>query len=157
MVPRGRRLRLVLAMGFGIVSLLCLGGVGIFVAVYDNATKIERSAPDAVVDSFLRAYLVDRDDTQAALYRCESPTNLSGMTRLRGELAQRERDFNVRVTVTWSSLAVMGVGADQRQVKAGLVIAGSAVGQTRSRRTEEWTFDVVEEDGWRVCGATKVS
>jgi hypothetical protein len=156
-VPRNRRLRLVLAMVGGIAALLCLGGVGIFVAVYDNATKIDRTAPDAVVDSFLRAYLVDRDDAQAALFMCKSPTDLSSMSSLRDEQLRREREFDVRVSVTWSSLTVLGNAADRRQVKAGLVIAGSAEGRTRSRRTEQWTFDVVDENGWRVCGATKAS
>ena len=156
-VPRNRRLRLVLAMVGGIVALLCLGGVGVFVAVYDNATKIDRTAPDAAVDSFLRAYLVDRDDTQAALFRCKAPTGLDSMSSLRNELTQREREFDVRVSVTWSSLTTLGGEAGRRQVNAGLVIAGSVEGRTRSRRTEQWTFEVVDEDGWRVCGATKVS
>ncbi|MDT5031284.1 MAG: hypothetical protein QOC94_1455, partial [Actinoplanes sp.] len=60
--PRNRRLRLWLAMGLGIVVLLCLGGVGVAISLYDGATKIQRSEPDAVADSFLRAYLVNRDD-----------------------------------------------------------------------------------------------
>ena len=51
--PRARRARLILAIVGGTMALLCLGGVGIFIAVYDKATEIKRTAPDAVVDNFL--------------------------------------------------------------------------------------------------------
>jgi hypothetical protein len=146
-----------LTLTAGLVALLCLGGVGAFVTLYDDATKIDRSAPDVAVDNYLRAYLVNRDDTQAALFSCQSKEGLSPMSELREELVRRERDFDVKVNVTWSSLTVTEVGAARREVNTGLTIAGSANGQPRSRRTEGWAFDVVDEGGWRVCGATKVS
>ena len=52
----------------GIVALLCLGGIGVFISYYDEATKIERTSPNAVVIQFLQAYLVNRDDQEAALH-----------------------------------------------------------------------------------------
>jgi hypothetical protein len=156
-VPRGRRLRLVLAVLGGVLALLCMGGVGIAFVLYDDATKIDRASPDVVVDNYLRAFLVNRNDDEAALYRCASPTNLTGLTELRSELVDREKKFNVRVTVSWSSLTVTEIDVTHKSVKADLVIAGSSDGQVRSRRTEQWAFDVVDQDGWRVCGAAKVS
>src|SRR5690349_11180446 len=102
--PRNRRKRLWLAMGLGIVALLCLGGVGVFVSLYDSATEIKRSAPDAVVDNFLGAYLVNRDDKEVALYTCKSGGDFAAISGLRTELINRERNFGVTVVVSWGSL-----------------------------------------------------
>lgn len=136
------------------MALLCLGGVGVFISFYDEATKIERTAPDAVVDSFLRAYLVNRDDQQASLFTCKSGPDLEAVTALRNETVQREKEFDVTVSIGWSSLAVSG---DQRSVSTDLTISGSSAGNAISRRSETWQFSLVDEDGWRVCGANKIS
>jgi len=152
-----RRLRLFLAMGAGILALLCLGGVGVFISLYDEATKINRVDPDAVVDSYLRAYLVKRDDEEAGLFTCRSGADLTSVTTLREELVKREQDFGVQVVVTWSTLTVTGAGDERRSVSTELTIAGTSNGQTQSRRSEPWSFEVVEDDGWRVCGANKTA
>jgi hypothetical protein len=154
---RNRRVRLWLAMGLGIMALLCLGGVGVFVSLYDSATAIKRSAPDAVVDSFLRADLVDRDDQEVALYTCKSGSDFAEISALRTELINREKNFNVKVVVSWSSLTVTGSGNDRRSVTTDLIIAGTKNGETQSRRSEPWEFGLVQDDGWRVCSARKVA
>ena len=156
-MPRNRRMRLVLAMVGGIVALLCLGGVGVFVAVYDNATKIDRSTPDQVVSSFLRAALVQRDDVQAKLFLCEQKPSLPPITAVRDEIVKREQQFDVRVSVSWGALIETSSAQNEKAIRTGLVIAGASNGQARSSRYEEWEFQVIDEDGWRVCGATKVS
>ncbi|UQU65250.1 hypothetical protein COUCH_02585 [Couchioplanes caeruleus] len=153
--PRNRRTRLILAMVGGILALLCLGGVGVFISFYDESTKIERNAPDAVVDNFIAAYLVNRNDEESKLYTCKDP-ELSQLAGLREEMLNRERKFGVTVTVTWESLRI-GAGQDAKNVGVDLTIAGSTNGQPLSRRTETWDFHVVDEDGWRVCGADKTS
>nr|BFE67311.1 hypothetical protein GCM10020092_006120 [Actinoplanes digitatis] len=68
--------------GAGILALLCLGGVGVFISFYDEATKIERSKPDAVADQFLRAYLVNRDDKEVSLFTCKAQPRTVGAERL---------------------------------------------------------------------------
>jgi hypothetical protein len=152
-----RRLRLWLAMAAGIVALLCLGGAGVVVSLYDSATEIKRTSPDAVVDGFLRAYLVNRDDKETALYTCKTAPNLTALADLRSGFINRERKFAVKVTVSWSSLRVSGTGENDRSVATDLIISGTKNGETLSRRMESWTFDVVDEDGWRVCNTAKVS
>ena len=152
-----RRLRLWLAMGAGILALLCLGGVGVVVSLYDGATEIKRTAPDAVADSFLRAYLVDRDDKQVALFTCKSGADLAAISALRTELVDREKEFDVKVSVSWSSLTVSETDENKRSVGTDLIIAGNMNGEATSRHTESWTFDLVDDDGWRVCGAAKTS
>jgi hypothetical protein len=154
-VPRSRRGRLAIAVIGGVLALLCLGGVGITFVLYDDATKIDRGSPDVAVDNLLRAYLVDRDDQQSALYACDS-AGVGGLVALRSEIVDREKEFDVTVSVTWSSLTVENIDPTHSSVETGLVIAGSAKGQALSRRTERWKFEVVDNNGWRVCGAAEV-
>lgn len=155
--PRNRRMRLWLAVGAGVLTLLCLGGVGVAVLLYDEDTKIERAEPDAVVDNFLRSYLGNRDDQEAALNTCKSGAKLAEVEALRTEMADREKNFHVKVSVSWSSLTIADVDERQKSVGANLTIAGSSNGSPTSRRTEKWSFGVIDEDGWRVCTATKES
>lgn len=139
------------------MALLCLGGAGVFVSLYDNATKINRSAPDAAVDDFLRAYLVDRDDKEASLFECKSGGTFTEIASLRTEMVTREKNFDVKVSVSWGPLPVTAVDQTHKSVAASLTISGASNGDTISRRTDQWTFGVVDEDGWRVCTAAKAS
>ena len=154
--PRNRRTRLILAMIAGVVVLLCLGGVGVVVSLYDDATKIKRTAPDAVVDNFLRSYLVNRDDNEASLYTCKSGGDFATLSGLRVEMVNREKNFKVKVSASWSSLTVTDAGQGKKSVNTNLIISGSSDGNIVSRRTEPWSFGVVDEDGWRVCSSKKV-
>lgn len=152
-VPRNRRLRLVLALVGGIMALLCVGGVGIVVYLYDDATKIDRSAPDAAVDNYLRAYLVDRDDTQAALFRCNAPgADLAQLEAYRADIQTREQQFSTSIRVTWSSLTVTTDGV-QNKVSTDL---RRAIADGSERVSDRWQFSVVDEGGWRVCGAVRM-
>jgi hypothetical protein len=150
-----RRLRLWLALGLGTLLLLCLGGVGVFISLYDNATKIQRTDPDAVVDSYLGAYLQDRDDKAAALYTCKSGATLQPIVDLRNQLVAREHANGTKVNVSWEGLQVTGTG-DVRTVQTVLTISGMSNGQAVSSHQETWDFRLVDQSGWRVCGATKV-
>ncbi len=149
---QSRRLRLALALGSGIMALLCLGGVGLFVALYDEATEIDRTSPDVVVDSFLAALLVEKDDQQTAFFQCKSGGDFSEILQFREDTAGREQKFSVKISVTWSSLEVSTSGS-AGSVSADLTrtISGQA-----GRDSSSWQFAVVDEDGWRVCGATEV-
>jgi hypothetical protein len=144
-------------MGAGILTLLCLGGVGVFISLYDEATETKSTAPDAVVVSFLQAYLVDRDDQEASFHTCRSGADLNQMAALREEFVRREEGFGVKVVVRWEELTVTGNGDERRAVSAKLLIIGTSNGETRSQRIESWTFDVAEDDGWRVCGASEAT
>jgi hypothetical protein len=155
--PKKRNTRLWVAMIGGILALLCLGGVGVAVLLYDKETKVDRAEPDAVVDNFVRAYVVDKNDNEVALYQCKTAADLGALSALRTEILDREKNFKVHVSVSWSTLTVNAVSQAQKNVNADLTIAGSSGGKVISRRTESWSFTVLDQDGWRVCGATKVS
>ncbi|MGA5303293.1 hypothetical protein ACPCHT_25440 [Nucisporomicrobium flavum] len=151
--PRNRRTRLILAMVGGIVALLCVGGVGVFISFYDEATKIERKAPDAVVDSFLRAYLVNRDDKEASLFTCKSGPDLSRLDAFRTDIQSREQRFSIGIRVDWTSLQV---STDNGKTTVSTDIR-RAIADGSERTTDGWRFPMVDDDGWRVCGAEPVS
>ncbi|MFI7431099.1 hypothetical protein ACIBPB_29305 [Micromonospora sp. NPDC049836] len=153
--PR-RRLRTVLAVVAGVLALLCGTGAVAGFILYDRATAPDRSAPDVVVDNYLRAFLVDRDDTKAKEFACGPGGDLGAVRELRNELEQRENNFGVVVRVSWGPLTTVK-NDDGETVTTTLTVASSADGQTRSSRREDWQFRVVEQDGWRVCGAGKIN
>jgi len=138
------------------MALLCIGGVGVAISLYDDATKINRSEPDIVADSFLIAYLVNRDDQAAKLFTCKGP-NLAGISALRDQLVAREKEFDVKVSVSWGALNRKAVGQGREDVDTQLTISGSAEGHITSSRNEDWRLHLVDDGGgWRVCDASKI-
>ncbi|MEU1966960.1 hypothetical protein ABZ541_10645 [Micromonospora sediminicola] len=150
-----RPLRTVLMVVAGVLALLCTGGAVVGFVLYDRATAPDRSAPDVVVDNYLRAFLVDRNDTRAQEFACASEADLDAVRALRAEVEQREANFDVVVRVSWGPLSTFKRGVDE-DVSTTLTISSSANGQSRSSRREDWRFRVVDRNGWRVCGAEKV-
>jgi hypothetical protein len=138
-------------MGAGIVALLCLGGVGVAISLYDEATEIKRSDPDAVVDAFLRAYLVNRDDQEVALYRCESGGDFAQLETMKASIAETERKYTLGVKVTWTSFDVV-TASGQTTVSTEIV---RTLSDNSERDSKRWQFRMVDQDGWRVCAAAE--
>jgi hypothetical protein len=151
---RTRRLRLWLAIGGGIMALLCLGGVGIAISLYDGATRIKRSAPTAVVDNFLGAYFVDNNDEDASLYLCKSGVDIAALESFRASLREREAKTGNTVTVGWKNLEVVENDVRTRTVSAVLTIDGVIDNQPVSGSEHPWKFTLIDDDGWRICSAT---
>ncbi|MDG4794361.1 hypothetical protein [Micromonospora sp. WMMD1082] len=149
--PR-RRLRTVLTVVAGVVAALCLGGGVVGYLVYDRATAPDRSAPDVVVDNYLRAFLVDRNDVRADLFTCGGGTDLDQLRLLRNDLADREERFGTRMSVSWGSLQVDRDG-DNAQVRVDLTFAAQVDGIRQSDR-QSWMFTTRLDEDWRVCSAT---
>jgi hypothetical protein len=139
----------------GVVALLCLGGAVTGYVLYDRATAPDRSAPDVVVANYIQAFLNDRNDAKAEQFACREEDGLRAMRTLRQELEQREASFDVVVRVRWGPLTRVKDGEGE-SVTTTLTISSSANGQPRSSRREDWRFHVVDEDGWRVCGGSKL-
>ncbi|WP_203998270.1 hypothetical protein [Micromonospora lutea] len=153
--PR-RRLRTVLTVIAGVVAALCLAGGVVGYLVYDRAVTPDRSAPDVVVDNYLRAFLVDRNDVRASLFTCEGSSDLAEVRDLRSEIQQRELDYDVVVRVSWGALHLSGTGGDPA-ISTTLTISSSSDGEPRSSRREAWVFGVSEHaDEWRVCSGRQV-
>jgi hypothetical protein len=147
-----RRARLILALTGGLLALLCVGGVGAFFVLYDEATEIKRTNPDAVVNDFLGAYLRSRDDDAARLYQCDAG-DFSQLASYRGDTEQREQEFSTTISFAWS-IAAMNVNGTEGTVNAEVTrtIAGRA-----GRDSSSWQLAVVDQNGWRVCSAKQTA
>ncbi|MET8526935.1 hypothetical protein [Micromonospora sp. NPDC005172] len=153
--PRRRRLRTVLIVVGGVLGLLLLGGVATGFVLYNRAAAPDRSAPDVVVDNYLRAFLVDRNDARANLYTCEGETQLDSVRSLRSDLLAREQELDVTILVSWGSLEVEDHGKAASVVTT--VRRSATVDGIQQSLTDTWQFDVKDQEGWRVCGGVKVS
>jgi hypothetical protein len=147
----GRPWRVVATVAAGVLVLLCLGGVGVGVTLYDNATAIDRGQPDEAVNNFLKSYLVEHNDVRANSLECAQDSGLQPIRAFRKDVEDREKAFGVPILVSWGPLQVAPTG-NQRVVSTELIrrIQGA------ERSTQRWKFTVVDENGWRVCSAVRV-
>ncbi|MEV4411616.1 hypothetical protein [Catellatospora sp. NPDC049609] len=148
-----RKILLVLAI---IVAIGGIGGAITAVLTYHEATKIDRSNPKVVLDAYLRAALVEKDAVGADLYTCDDASQLDIVRQLREELDRRERDFGVTILVDWGAFQQRS-STEGDVLQTDLVITGTKDGEVTSERVERWDFSVVEDDGWRVCGGSRLS
>jgi hypothetical protein len=146
---RNRRARLIMAMVLGVVGLLCLGGVGVAVSLYDDATEIKRTAPDAVVDNFLGAYLANRDDKSASLYTCRSAADLGKLAAFRADIQSREKRYTIGIRATWRNFDVH-VENGRATIKVDIV---RTISDGSEETSDRWQFQLVDDGGWRVCAA----
>jgi len=150
-VSPGRRLRLALVVTGGVLALLCLGGTGVAFVLYADTTAPDRSTPQSTVRSYLSTYLVQRDDTAARLYTCARPA-LEALTAFRAQIAAREAELGVSIAVS-SGTVVVASEADGVATATTLVYQRAIVRGKFQEISDPWRFEVVDEAGWRVCGA----
>ncbi|MFJ6196078.1 hypothetical protein [Micromonospora sp. NPDC092111] len=153
--PR-RRIRTVLTVVAGVLALLCVAGAAVGYVLYDRATTPDRSAPDVVVDNYLREFLVTENDTRADMLTCSgSVSGLSELRTLRDDLRAREQRFAATVTVSWGALQVQRQGSGA-YVETDLILSASVDGISQSDR-QRWRFQTRLDDHWRVCGAARAA
>jgi hypothetical protein len=148
-----RRLRTVLAVVAGVLALVCAGGAVVGFVLYDRATAPDRSAPDVVVDNYLRALLVDRNDTKAQEFACPDRTDVGDLRALRDDLVAREKRFDTAISVSWGALNAQQSG-DVAVVEVDLIISAHVDGISQSDR-QGWRFETRRSDGWGVCAAER--
>ncbi len=151
-VPPRRRLRTFLTVAGAVLTALVLGGIVGGYLLYDRATTPDRSAPDVVVDNYLRAFLVDRNDIRARLFTCDDGAALGELRSLREDLVAREERFSTSISVSWGSLLVDRQG-DEATVQVDLVISAHVDGISQSDR-QGWRFTTKLGDDWRVCAGS---
>ncbi|KKJ99250.1 hypothetical protein LQ51_23320 [Micromonospora sp. HK10] len=145
--PR-RRLRTVLGIVAGVLALLCGTGAVAGFILYDRATAPDRSAPDVVVVNYLQAMLVARDDNKAALFTCGS--SIPSMDGLRDQIASRERELSVSFAINIEDVNVAKIDSKHAAVTAVIRRSATLDGVQQSL-TDNWRFELREQDGWRVC------
>ncbi|MBW4703634.1 hypothetical protein [Micromonospora sp. RL09-050-HVF-A] len=151
---RPRRLRTVLTVVGGVLALLCVGAGVTGYVLYERAATPDRSAPDVVVDNYLREFLVNENDTRAELLVCEgNPDGLAELRTLRDDLRDRERRFATTLTVSWGALLIKREG-ESAQVETDLILSAAVDGISQTDR-QRWRFQTRLKDHWRVCEATK--
>ncbi|PMR62974.1 hypothetical protein C1A38_01325 [Verrucosispora sp. ts21] len=149
--PR-RRVRTVLAVVAGVLAAMCLGGGVVGYLVYDRATTPDRSSPVVVVDSYLRAFLVDQNDVRAELFTCKDTAELEQIRKLRSDLADREERFKTEMSVSWGAVLVEQAG-DNAEVTVDLLFSARIDG-VRQYDRQSWKFVARLGEEWRVCSGT---
>ncbi|WP_033664746.1 hypothetical protein [Salinispora oceanensis] len=152
--PRRQRLRTVLTVTAAVLTALVLGGIVGGYVLYDRATTPDRSAPEVVVDNYLRAFLVDRNDTLADLFVCAEGASLAELGALREDLVAREARFAVPISVSWGNL-VIGREGDEAVVELELVISAHVDGVFQSDQ-QPWRFTTRLGEDWRVCAGARM-
>jgi hypothetical protein len=146
---RVKRFFIVVAGVLAIVFIV--GGIAGYV-YYDRETRPNRSAPDVVVDNFLREYLVHRDDGKARLYSCKSP-DITRLRAFRDSVVAQEDKFRISISFDWGALAVTAIDQSHSRVSLTLSEIAPEADGSQSRSSTKWVFLVVDQSGWRVCGA----
>ncbi len=119
---------------------------------YNELTKIDRSNPKVVADQYLRALLIDGDSAGADLYACHDQKNLTELKTFRSEIEKRERDFDVTIVVSWGAYTQIG-----QDLTTELTVTALKAGIEESSNREQWRFGLVDDGGWRVCNASRLS
>jgi hypothetical protein len=139
------RWRVVIAGFLGIVPLLCIAGIAIGFHAYDKATRPDRSTPAAVVDNYIHAYLVDRDDTEAGQFACARASGLSAFVDFRNIYGLPGVSFN------WVEGIVTPIGSDSASVDVTI----NAVA-TDGRIPVTWLFQTDLVESWCVQSASRI-
>jgi len=139
-VGRSTRPNRLLLIMLVLAALLVGIGAGAAFLLYSRATEIDRSTPTIAVHQFLRATFVDKNDDRVELFTCSQWT--------KERTVEVQGRFDPEVKVTWESVALQSQQERQAVVTARmrLVFQGFV-------DFEDWRFEVVEDNGWRVCEA----
>src|SRR5438270_6779317 len=132
---RRRAIRQFLVVGLCFAALLALGGVAVGFLYYDRATKPDLSTPSLVTRKYLTAYLVDRDDTGAAQYRCADSSDLEPLRAFRADLDERQQKYNLAIAVSIDSVRETSRSGDQAELAADTVLSAVDAG-TRLNRVQ---------------------
>jgi hypothetical protein len=135
-ISRGKLLLIILIAG----GVLAVTGAGAAFLLYDRATEVNRSTPTIAVHQFLSAVFVQRDDDRAKLFTCREWTTQRS--------AEARGRFDPEVKVKWER-----VTEQSREGKQALVTARLQLLWQGFADFQQWRFEVVKDNGWRVCSA----
>jgi flagellar basal body-associated protein FliL len=135
-LSRKRLLLIILIVG----AVLVVTGAGTAFFLYNRATEVNRGTPTVAVHQFLSAVFVERDDNRTKLFTC------SEWTKQRSDEARAR--FDPEVKVKWADVTQQSRNGKQAVVTAQLQLLWQGFADF-----QQWRFDVVEDNGWRVCGA----
>jgi hypothetical protein len=146
--PRRKAVRTILPIViFAIIGVAsALLATGLF--FYNKATEPDRSTPLVATDAFLHALFVEESDDRVSLFTC---SNWPASTAVDAVRSQIDPDAKV----SWDSMTVADSSGDHAAV--GLLLRFRYPEDVAPSGERRWTFDLVNESGWRVCGAHPAS
>ncbi|MEV0459764.1 hypothetical protein [Catellatospora methionotrophica] len=153
---RSVKWRKILLVLVAVLAVAGIGGVVTAVLAYHEVTKIDRTEPLVVLDEYLDAVLVRKDQVGAELYECSGESNLAALAALRTQLDERERSFGVEVLITWGAMSQAG-RISPIVATTELTVVALQGGSEQSRSSQAWRFRLVDQDGWRVCAAERTA
>jgi hypothetical protein len=150
---RGRRRRLLFGAAIFLLVLCLVGSVAGYVW-YGRKTRIDRSTPVAVVSQFVDAIFTYRDPVRTERFECDG-TDPSGplLEQLR-LMEDRERQFNIIFIITAQNFLTEEIGTKAR-VRAEIQFVAPTGNAGLATLIQPWVFELEDDDGWRVCKATK--
>lgn len=139
---RPPRARLLLA---GLLALCVLAAVGGYLLI-DKLSDHGPATPQAAVTGFLNALLTDRDPDKAREYVCESIRDSDFAANL-DAITAAEQASGRHVDIVWNHVTTTGETGDTATVTADV---SSTTSQGPEAQT--WTFTVIKDAEWYVCG-----
>ena len=133
-------LPIVLFAVIGVASALLATGV----FVYQKATEPDRSTPTVSVQQLLTTIFVDEDVTRTDLFVCSGWSGEQATSAIKQEI-------DSKASVSWEGVKQTENHGDQATVEARLLFRYPEDVTPSGQRY--WTFDLVNEGGWRVCAA----
>lgn len=128
---------------FAIIGLVLALVAGAFYAYRELTTPPPRSAEDTV-RAFLAAVFVDASPEQVGHVVCRGWDPVDALARTAGEVG-------THVDVSWDEFRAVAESADRVTIMTRL---GFRVpDEARPTTYRQWRFNLVDEDGWRVCEA----
>ena len=127
-----------------VLAALLVGiGAGAAFLLYSRATEIDRSTPTIAVRQFLGAVFLDQSDDRVRLFTCRKWTP-SRTAEVRGRVDPEAR-------LSWDAITEESRTDRLAQVTAKLSLRYP--GELAPSGEQLWRFEVVEDNGWRVCEA----
>ena len=146
--PRRKAVRTILPIViFAIVGVAsALLATGLF--IYNKAVEPDRSTPTVSVRQMLTAVFIDENSTQAELFVCKDWSADQAIQAMKSQMDPDAR-------VSWGTVETVESSGSRAKVDVRMRFRyPEDVSPSGERR---WTFDMVNESGWRVCGAHPAS
>jgi hypothetical protein len=140
-VPPVRRSRAPLVFAIlGIVAAL-IGGGAYF---YHQRQTTSGRTPEQTVDAFLTEVFVHDDPAKLAADVCNAWDPQQAITRTKAQIPDGAK-------VDWDNIRLLASNDSTANVRARLALIPFA--DVQPSDYIQWTFDLVNEAGWRVCNA----
>lgn len=124
----------------GVAVALLAGGA----YVYRQATAPPPLTPEETVREFLAAVFLAGDPTRVGTVVCASWKPEDAIDRTRKEIG-------ADISVSWDQISVSV--SDERRATVRARVGLRFKDDVRPAAYQQWRFDLVKENGWRVCDA----